>query len=92
MGTQSHQGTPNGSPTVEALRRQLEADRQPLTPEEQAQLETARDEWERDMARLDAEYQAMLDADPALRQRLSDKRAVLNTLLDAVAEDRGERE
>jgi hypothetical protein len=91
MGTHPRQGTPNGSPTVEALRRQLEADRQPPTPEEQAQMDAARDEWERDMERLDAEYQAMLDADPALRQRLSDKQAVLNALLDAVAEDRGER-
>ena len=92
MSTQPQQGATNPSPAVEALRRQLAEDRkQPLTPEEQAQLEAAREEWTRDMERLDEEYRAMLDADPALRQRLQDKQAVLDALLDAVADDRGER-
>ena len=90
MGTSSGQQAPNLAPTVEALRRQLEEDhKHSLTQREQ--IEAAHEEWARDMEHLDDEYQAMLDADPDLRQRLQSRDAVLDALLDAVAEDRSER-
>ena len=90
MSTPSGQQAPNLAPTVETLRRQLEEDRKhALTQQEQ--IEAAHEEWARDMDHLDDEYQAMLDADPDLRQRLQNRDAVLDALLDAVAEDRSER-
>ena len=90
MGMRTRRESPNLSSTVESLRRQLKQDRT-HTPEEQAQIETARQEWAHEMEQLDAAYQIMLDADPVLRQRLEDKHAVLAALLDAAADDRNER-
>lgn len=89
MGTKPRQGEEPVSPTVQALRQiWSEEQRHPLTPEEQQAVQAA---WEYEMAQLDAAYETMLDAEPALRQRLQDGSAVLDMLLDAVAEDRGER-
>lgn len=92
MGTQSQQGTSDLSPTAQALRRQLEEERKhPPTPEEEAQIAAAQQEWAQEMSQLDLDYRAMLDADPELRRRLQDGTAVLDALLDAVADDRGDR-
>lgn len=92
MGTQPHQGSSDVSPIIEGLRRQLEADRQRLAmPEEAAEIESAHEDWASEMERLDTAYEAMLEANPALRQRLADKDAVLAALLNAVSDDRDDR-
>ena len=92
METQSQQGQPALSQTTQELRRQLEVDRKrPPTPEEQAQIEAEQQAWAAEMEQLDANYQAMLNADPELRQRLYDGSVVLDALLEVVTDDREER-
>jgi len=76
------------SPTARLLRERREAaEQQPLTPEEQAELDAGWDADEREMQELREMYEAMLRENPEIAERIAHGPSLMEILDD----DRGER-